>query len=692
MATDKRSGYIFCAPDLQTIKLVPPRIAYKLNYEFITNEDHLIQVMALLKDVEWVAIDTETTSLNYDKLDLIAISFAFNNKSYCIVIKHNTKVSEISNDFLKGFLEYLFTKKIFMFNVRYDLRVLYKFFPVLKSIEAYIIDVQALVFIADSNISLPSLKASSLSFLGIKQPEFKKEWLGENIKFSDFYEFIFYASFDANNTLELGNLFFPELNQKYKSVVEIYRRLIKPIMSFEDIEMTIDYPYLEEMSKQINDRRDKLKELIWEQLGVFNIASNVQLRKKLELAGLDTKVKTETGQMSTGIKALPNLKGIKFVDWLIEHSKLGKLQSTYVDNMLLRKYYDLPVKFAYRLYNVPSGRLAAGTHEKLTKKFKNTSCFIDMNIQSVVQPGTVNRRLNYNPDTYEIKWDDDGQYCVEVGKPILNFRKSFIPFSKDYVWLSTDFSSQEMVVAANLSGEPVWLEAFKNHEDLHMATAFKMWGKENYNKEKRKLAKGLNFGMMYKGNAYTIQTNFKVSEKEAMDLYNTYTNALPVYYKKWCPQVERLARRQGYIVNAYGFPRKLQWYYRMGGGKAMYAERSVANHLIQGFCAVVIELAMIKLFALTEKKYKDTAIFQSTVHDEVNYLVRKDVVIEFAKDQNRIMTHLTPKDFVIPLEVQNSIGENWGEIFKVKMIEDKFYPVESDCDNCSSKACKNRVV
>jgi DNA polymerase-1 len=440
--------------------------------------------------------------------------------------------------------------------------------------------------------------------------------------------------------------------------------------------MSIDFDYLKEMSNQITERRDKLKELIWEQLGVFNIASNVQLRQKITLAGLDTKVKTDSGLMSVSIKALPNLKGIKFVDWLIEYSKLGKLQSTYVDSMLQRKFYDLPVKFAYRLYNVPSGRLAAGKHERLTKKFKNTSCFIDMNIQSVVQPSTMNRRLNFNPDTYEIQWNDEGKYNVEVGRPNLNFRKSFIPSYKDFIWLSTDFSSQEMVIAANLSKEPVWIEAFQNHEDLHKKVALAMFGKENYNKEKRKFAKIINFLLLYGGNEYTLEQNMKIPKREAKELYVSFTGALPTYYKKWFPSVTRQARKQGYILNDYGFPRKLQWYYRMGGTKAMYADRSAVNHKVQGLCALIIELAMIRLYGLTEKKYKDTAIFQSTIHDEVNYCVRKDVAVEFALDQNKIMTHLTPKDFLIPLEVQNSLGENWGEIFKVKLEGEKFIPQE----------------
>jgi hypothetical protein len=89
MATGKRFGYKFSAPDLTTIKLVPPRIAYKLNYEFVSNDDHLLLIMESIKDVEWVAIDTETTSLNFDKLDLVAISFAAKGKSYCVVVKHN---------------------------------------------------------------------------------------------------------------------------------------------------------------------------------------------------------------------------------------------------------------------------------------------------------------------------------------------------------------------------------------------------------------------------------------------------------------------------------------------------------------------------------------------------------------------------------------------------------------------------
>jgi DNA polymerase I len=683
MGTGQRGGYRFCAPDLQTIKLVQQKIAYSFNYEFIKDEDHLVRVRGDLQGVEWVSVDTETTSLNYDKMDLVAISIATKDKTYCIVVKHNECRSDISYENLSSFICWVFEKKLIKFNARFDYRVIAKFFPdIRKQSFPFIIDVQVLIFIADSNISLPSLKQSSLDFLGIKQPGFDDSWLGDNIKNSNFKDFVYYSCFDARTTYDLWDLFYPEMQSKYTFILEVYRRLVKPIMDFEDIEMTIDFEYLKAMSVQVRERREKLKEIIWEQLGVFNIGSSVQLRKKLQAAGLNTGVMTkpsktfERGQMSVGIKALPNIKGVKFVDWIIEYSKLGKLQSTYVDSMLQRRDRGLPVKFAYRLCNVPSGRLAAGKFETLTKKNKNTSCFIDMNIQSIVQPPTKIRQLNFNSDTFEIQWADDGKYVVEAGVLNLNFRKSFLPPSKDFIWLSTDFSSQEMVIAANLSKEPVWIEAFKNHEDLHKKVAYLVFGKENYNKEKRKLAKNINFLVLYGGNGWTIHKNLGIKQEDADWYYEEFTKTLNVYFKKWFPAVTKSAKRLGYVINDLGFPRKLKWYYKMGGKKAMYADRSAVNHKVQGTCAVIIELVLIKVHALIERKYKGDVIFQSCIHDEVNFVVRKTRLLEFIIDLNDIMTHLTPKEYILPLEVQNSIGDNWGEIFKINIIDGKIVPKE----------------
>ncbi len=712
---DYKLGYIYQVGEMP-IKFAKPKLEFKFNYTLI-KEDNFNNVYNWLQKENFkkVSFDTETTDLDLDRLELTGFSFSVGEHTFSVIVKHSNSAVCLSNPKIALLVEWIFSKEIiYKWNAHFDLRVMWKTTGDFHNLESNIfkkdilkfdeleshnpiIDVQDLVFIGDSNYKYPSLKVCSELFLGIKQPSFE-EAVGQDILNANVDELVYYQSMDAYTTYYLGEIFYPVISKLYNFIMNLNKRLLYALIKFEDTPMIIDEVHLVNSIKQIEEEIEGYKNHLYAEVGLINLNSPKQLVQLLQSKGYDTGVKTASGTMSTGEQALKNLEGVPFVDYILKFRQKTKLLSTYFHCIYDRLSNNLPVRFHYITVNVPTMRFASGSGgAKVKQSLKNRGYHTAMNIQSAPKSKSVMRKLFWDKETMDFEYNEErGQYLVESEDPHQSFRKCFCTPDNDWVWVSADYSAEELMIATNYSGEPVWTEAFKNKEDIHKAVAIKtlkMMGKSeaDYNKDERKKSKGANFGLLYEGNEYTLGKTLGMGVEEAKEFIFNYEKALPTLYK-WKDQVKRLARRQGYVISHFGVPRRLSHYYRQGIKFMHFADRTAINTLIQGSAGVVMRIVIVKLRSLLKKdKYKDKVQFMSTVHDEVNLIAHKSVLLEFIKDLDNLMRKASHPEWVIQLEPSFSIGRNWGELFKINIADD-FSSIEPHSEGDVNQKVEDIVI
>lgn len=378
------------------------------------------------------------------------------------------------------------------------------------------------------------------------------------------------------------------------------------------------------------------------------------------------------------------LKGVPFVDMVSRYRKLVKLLSTYVSPFVQREELKLPVRFHYLLSNVPTMRLSSGAYSRSKKKSeKNTGYFMDMNFQSIPKDPSQLRWLKFDSNPLDFRFLEEGEdrtgaICVETKDATLSPRKAFTA-PEGMVWLSADYSAEELRVAANYSRESVWVDSFLNGRDIHKETAIALWGEDVYNSDYRKMAKIANFALLYGGSSYTLQQKLGLPPAEADAFYEKYQSALPGL-TAWKKKMIQTSRRQGFVVNAYGLPRRTSYYYAMGEQKYRnFADRTALNTTVQSAGAIMMRTALVKLVSILKEKYnyfseKRDVVFRGTIHDSIDFCVRKERAYEFAQDLKKVLLSVSPPSWPVPMEVEFDLGWNWSELFVVEMVDGKFIP------------------
>ena len=458
------------------------------------------------KAEEYMACDTETSDLSPEEGEMVGYSFSYNaGTGYYVPLRHEVGENIRNEDgeaCVKEAIRLLVEdlkekKKTFWFNVRFDFRFLE--FEGFDMGDVDYLDVAIPTWFADTNIKMPSLKFGAKYFAGWDMQTFE-ETLGDNqnFKFVDPVNAVEYAGADAIATFRLSQKTI-KYYKEGKPASEIDNKVMYPLMKFEDHGNPIDYKYLESLLVEANKKIRKLKKEIHGMAGYdFNINSPKQLAEVLEDLGLHTGEYTDTGYMKTGKSLIAELDH-PISDKIIEYKELKKLVGTYIEQLAEQsRENEGKLRFAYKFFQAPTGRLASGGDKK-------NSYFAKMNFQSTPKASSemwyVHEAEEKHSDDedvimgYRFSLEDKSDRVAEGFEKDMNIRRAFLPEDDDYYWVSIDFSSQELRIPTNLSKEPVWLEAFKSEEgDPHKATAIKLYGEENYNRDKRKKAKGLNFG------------------------------------------------------------------------------------------------------------------------------------------------------------------------------------------------------
>ena len=593
----------------------------KTNYTLVETSELRAALLEQLLKQKSVCFDTETTGLNPLKEDIIGMSFSYQkNEAYYVHIAEGQEEAVV-NEF-KGFFEHTEIEKIAQ-NLKYDYKVLAKYgvhikAPIFDTMLAHYLlepdqrhnmDVLAQNYLNYSPISIETL-------IGKKG---KNQLSMRQVPLEQLYP---YACEDADITFQLKEIFHKKLDgsKSYDVFKKIEMPLI-PVLSAMEIEgIKIDVDALADFSKKLEQQIVELNDNVQKLAGTpFNLASPKQLGQTLfeHMKLVDKPKKTKTGQYSTSEDTLIKLKGKHdIIDDILEFRQLQKLKSTYVD--ALPELADADTHHIHTTYQ-----------------------------QAVAATG---RLSSVNPNLQNIP------IRSEKGREV---RKAFVTRNEAFTLLAADYSQIELRLMAHLSQDEGMLSAFQNAEDIHAATAAKVYQVEleKVSREQRSYAKMVNFGIIYGISAFGLAQRLGIKRAEAKEIIDNYFMQYPKVKDYMDLSIER-AREKGFVETILGRKRMLNDINSRNAVVRGYAERNAINAPIQGSAADIIKMAMIHVDeALKEKDFKSKMLLQ--VHDELVFDVHKseiDIFISLIKDKMENALLLS-----VPLKVEVGQGPNWLE-------------------------------
>ncbi|MCK5557651.1 MAG: DNA polymerase I [Candidatus Hydrogenedentes bacterium] len=430
-----------------------------------------------------------------------------------------------------------------------------------------------------------------------------------------------YSCEDADITWRLRELFEPMLEER--ALTKLFREVEVPLIPvlarMEVAGVKIDLTVFSHLSNRLNREIERVAEDVYEIAGErFNINSSKQLQKILfDKLGLTKLRKTKTGY-STDVAVLEQLSGEHpLPERLLEYRTLEKLRSTYVES--------LP-----KLINTSTGRIHTSFNQAVTATGRLSSS--DPNLQNI-------------------------PIRMELGKEL---RSGFIPGSDDLLFVSADYSQIELRTLAHLSGDENLTKAFRNGEDIHRATAARIFGVSSADEvtpEMRRRAKVVNFGVIYGMGAFRLAREFGISMDEAKAFIEHYFGIYP-RVRKYTEKTLAEAEDKGYVETILNRRRYMPELRGAKGADRQSAERAAINAPIQGSAADLIKVAMNRLDTfLSENNMKTRLILQ--VHDELLLEAPLNEVEIVKQETKRIMENAYPLD--VPLKVDIGVGRNWLE-------------------------------
>ena len=671
---------------------------YKLEHRLIRSYDELYNFYKNeFKPNTFFAWDTETTSLNAEQgvktgnlVEGKIVGYSFTQDGhigYYVPVSHPDY--SLGYKSLKIFYAMICRSKLnLLYNCRFDMRFLeamtpekYDYTPEqdekiykfdLSGIKY--IDVQNTVWLADTNVAMPSLKKSEKHFLGWNPPTFS-ETIGDesNFGYLPAEQGYRYASLDA---LATYHLFFK--TEKYYTeagaAAKLDNDLLYPLMRLENTPINVDHDYLQSMRGDVLKHLEDLKKYLFETAGrEYNINSGRELVTIFQQLGIDTGKRTKTGIMETNIKAIEGYVAShgdsEYLNKLVEYKKLLKFDNSYLEKMLemseAENVAKHPIRFCYFTNKVPTGRLASGTDGK-------NSYFSKLNFQSLPKPHSHNYHVHKaTPEHiangedlcgYIFNDDPEGSLGLAEGQdPHLNVRKAFCPIDNDSVVVSVDMCAEELRLVANIYKEQTWIKAFNSGQDVHKSTACKIFGEENYCKEARKKAKAASFGILYGASAYGFHNQFPdMTLEECEEFIEKFKAALPSIEAGQKASV-RYAKKNGFVKTYFGRPRRVK-YYLNHPDRSMrsFGERTVKNTAVQGAAGDCLKLMIIRLWKELFSKYPEIK-WVGSIHDEITYIIPKSILIDALKIIKKCQTIKLP-DWPVQLDCDISIGKSFGEL------------------------------
>ena len=606
-----------------------------LNYSIVEEAAQLEAMCRELDAAPRVSFDTETTELDAMKANLVGLSFATEpGKAWYVPVGHREgkqlPIEQVMAQ-LRPIMESPDVSKV-AHNCTFDLTVLEGY-----GIRSQGMDFDTMVASQLSGKKTIGLKELVLDVLGVemtkisdligtgsKQISFDKLPIDERVRD--------YACADADLPLRLVPVF--EEAMQTDGVRDLFNELEMPLVSaIVDMQrngVALEEGMLHEMARDINEQLHQLETQVYNDAGrPFNINSPQQLSQLLfEELKLGPTKRTRTGAYTTDAQALEALKGHHpVIDGILEYRQLSKLKGTYVD--------ALP-----ELINRRTGRIHTSFNQVGSATGRMSSS--DPNLQNI-------------------------PIRTELGRQV---RRAFIaPRVDGEQWhlLSADYSQIELRVLAHLSEDPVLLEAFGNGEDIHTATAAMMFDVPSgeVNSDHRRIAKVLNFGVIYGLSAYGISQQTEFGPDEGTRFIESYFTKYPGI-RGYLDRVKEDARATGYVKTALGRRRYMPEIMATNRVVRLGAERMAINMPIQGTAADIMKLAMIRVARrMEEEKLRSRLLLQ--VHDELMFETPDDEIeplreLVLEEMPSALKEMPSAPEFLVPLTVEVKTGNNWGDM------------------------------
>ncbi len=599
------------------------------SYSVVKHIPELIELVETLKTKQMVAFDLETTSLDVLTTDIVGLSFSWEaNRAVYIAVRYPNPPdgSFTSEDIdivlreLKPFWDSESIKKT-GHNLKFDLSVL----------KRYGIDVTGVGF--DSQIAGYLVNPGgrgygmndlSVQYLGI-DPIHIEQLIGKGkdqitmdlVSLDVISE---YAAEDADISFQLYEILAEKIDaENLNSVLDdIDLPLIPVLMDMEREGTFVDAKILNDMSETLGQELIRLEQAIFEEAGEeFNVASPQQVAEILfEKKGIKPIRKTKTGY-STDVNVLQILaKEHAIPRYMLDYRQVAKLKSTYTDTLPL-------------LIHEQTGRIHSNFNQTIA---------------------ATGRLSSTNPNFQNIP------VRTELGRDI---RKAFRPQSSGWKILAADYSQIELRLMAQYSKDERLIEAFKNGEDIHTATAAHVFGTNLFGvtEDQRRRAKVVNFGIMYGAGPFRMSNELEITRGEAAELISDYFNTYPGI-RRYLDETIEFAREHKFVQTLFGRKRPVPDIDASNRMSREGAERIATNMPIQGTAADIIKLAMIQVHKrIKAEALKSKMILQ--VHDELVFEVPDGEVETLSVLVRETMEHAVELD--IPLTVDIGMGENWLE-------------------------------
>jgi len=592
------------------------------DYQLVDTPELRKRLVKYLLVQDEICFDTETDNLDPIEANMVGIAFSYQKgEAYYVPTPPDDKAeTQLIVDEFRPVFESEKISKIAQ-NAKYDVQIMKNYNIAVKGpifdtmLAHYLID-------PDTRHNMDTLAENYLNYSPVSITELigKKGVKQGNMRDVPVHQVVEYAGEDADITYQLKTSLQPMLEEG--TLKKLFEEVEIPLMHvLADIEyngVKIDVDVLSAMSKELEVEALKAQTEIFEMAGEeFNVASPKQLGVVLfdKLKLIDKPKKTKTGQYATGEDILSKLAvEHDIARRILEFREYQKLKSTYVDALpTMVSPVDGLVHTDYRQAVAATGRLSSN-----------------------------------NPNLQNIP------IRTPKGREI---RKAFIPRSEEYTLLAADYSQIELRIVASLAKDEGMIEAFKSGRDIHSTTASKVFNVplEEVDRDMRRKAKEVNFGLIYGISAFGLAQNIGISRTEAQQIITAYFNEFPGVKSYMDAQVNK-AREFTYVETILGRRRYLRDIHSKNMTVRGHAERNAINAPIQGSAADMIKVAMINIHKwMKQENMKSKMIMQ--VHDELVFDVHKSELEIMKTKIPELMMCAVELD--VPMEVEVGVGENW---------------------------------
>jgi DNA polymerase I len=610
----------------------PPTITVEdspaVDYDIVTDQSAFDGWLQALKESDLFAFDTETTSLNYMDARIVGVSFAIEpGRAAYVPLAHDylDAPPQLSRDdvlgALKPLLEDSSAAKVGQ-NLKYDASVLANHGITLRGIR---FDTMLESYVLDSTATRHDMNSLALKYLGQRTIHFE-DVAGKGAKQLSFNEVRLeeagpYAAEDADITLRLHDHLWPKLEEQgdlKKVLVDLEVPLVPVLSRIEREGALVSRDLLQKQSLELGERLKELESQAYDLAGqAFNLGSPKQLGEilfqKLELPVIK---KTPKGAPSTAEEVLAELAlDYPLPKLLLEYRSLSKLKSTYTDK--------LP-----QMLNSATGRVHTSYHQAVTATGRLSSS--DPNLQNIPIRTGEGRRI----------------------------RQAFIA-PPGHKILAADYSQIELRIMAHLSADTGLLNAFKEGQDVHAATAAEVFevSLAAVSVDQRRKAKAINFGLIYGMSAFGLAKQLHLGRSEAQEYIDRYFARYPGV-ADYMDRTRALAKEQGYVQTLFGRRLYLPEINARNKMRVQAAERTAINAPMQGTAADIIKRAMLSV---------DDWLQQGDVHARMIMQVHDELVFEVAEDEvefvsDRICALMSgAAELAVPLLVEAGVGDNWDE-------------------------------